>query len=240
MRRIYFAAATVFAISLVTITETTHAAIVGGDVISIDFRGAGGTAPAVANWNDFVYDGVGGDTTLSNLVRLSDGANTGVSILVESIESEGTGFADGSAFGGSSDASIYQDGLRSLGDGNDLIDITISGLDDSLTYDIFGGAFGNTDFGVNWVFVEGSGPTTPGIGPGNTFTAAPITEVATNGSGVIKIRLNDKNNGGTGDETAAGIAELTITANTAPEPSTLGLLSLGVLGSLLVRCRRKR
>ena len=72
--------------------------------------------------------------------------------------------------------------------------------------------------------------------------AAPISGVRTNGSGQIIIQINDPSNASApAAQRNVGLAELTITAvGFAPEPSTLTLLSMGVLGPLLVRRRRKR
>jgi len=211
--------------------DAAPADIVAGDVISIDF---GPTAPVTANWNHFDYDG-GGDTTVNNLMRLSDGADTGVEIEVTSIEGDTLAFLDGSAFGGSSDASIYADGIHSTGSGNDNLFITISGLDDSLEYNLFGGSLrGGADFGADWII---DGVTYSAPGSGNSFVS--VNGVSTTSPGEILITITDPNNAGApANNRNLGLAEFTITA-AVPEPSTFAMLALGVLGVLLPR-RRKR
>ncbi|MDF7799635.1 hypothetical protein P4C99_09165, partial [Pontiellaceae bacterium B1224] len=114
------------------------AAISVDDVIAIDF---GATAPAVANWNQISTSTL----SIADLQRLSDGALTGVGVTVTLTSPNGDYIKNAapSAGLGSTDASIYDDHLAANSTGvsgvNDLITVTYTGLDDSLTYTLTGG-----------------------------------------------------------------------------------------------------
>ncbi|WPJ95477.1 sulfatase-like hydrolase/transferase [Coraliomargarita algicola] len=102
------------------------------DSIRIDF---GATYPVSANWNQFSM--AASTTTVSNLVRSSDGAETTVGITVSGISGNGSNHLAGS---GSADASIYVDHIFAQNESpDDTLTITIFGLDDAQTYDLFGG-----------------------------------------------------------------------------------------------------
>ena len=112
------------------------AAIVGGDVIAIDF---GATAPSVANWNQISTSTL----SISDLQRLSDGTLTGVGVTVTLSGTNGdyvNNAAPGDSSLGSTDVSIYNDHLAANNlSGSDLITVTYTGLDDSLSYTLTGG-----------------------------------------------------------------------------------------------------
>ncbi|MDF7808663.1 PKD domain-containing protein [Pontiellaceae bacterium B12219] len=111
--------------------------IQAGDTLAIDF---GATPSAVPNYNDIIYPNLG----LSGLVRLSDGGTTLVSLDVvmngDSQRNQGS-FVAGNG-GNTTDASVYADGIAlwNSGPDNNSITLTFTGLDDTLSYNIVGGA----------------------------------------------------------------------------------------------------
>ncbi|WP_372796915.1 sulfatase [Pontiella sp.] len=113
-----------------------RAAMTGGDVIAIDF---GATAPAAANWNQISSTAL----SIGDLQRLSDGTRTGVGVVVTLTGTNGdyvNNAAPGDSSLGSTDTSIYNDHLAANNlTGPDLITVTYTGLDDSLSYTLAGG-----------------------------------------------------------------------------------------------------
>jgi len=113
-----------------TFAVTANAALINGDVIVIDF-GRADTYETAGNWNNWT----GSD--LSDLIRHSDGANTGVSLATtDSILVGGADVAP-------TNASFRQTGTIPDNAQRDLIwiddtsgTVTFSGLNDSLTYNV--------------------------------------------------------------------------------------------------------
>lgn len=125
---------TIGAVSALTLTAEDGTPPTSDDSIRIDF---GETAPATANWNQFSM--ASNTTTISNLIRSSDGEPTTVGITVSGISGNGLNHLVGS---GSSDASIYFDHIFAQNESpDDTLIITIFGLDDSNTYNLFGGFY---------------------------------------------------------------------------------------------------
>ncbi|WP_372807246.1 sulfatase-like hydrolase/transferase [Pontiella sp.] len=187
--------------------------------IGIDF---GATAPATAHWNPFLYDGTGGDTTVSNLVRLSDGVDSGVAITVTGIDNDnGLNHLQGS---GSADASIYFDHIYGNDrDADDTLTFTISGLDDAQTYGLFGGFKRDSDL-FEHIWTVGSDART------NTFDGTYVDGYETFGGlspsgGEIVFSITDLANGD-----FASIAELTIfcavTGNVPPSATAQQVTTL--------------
>lgn len=216
--------------------DTRTTGFYSGEAISVDFGPTAPTTPTVGDhWNQFDYDGTAGNTTVTNLGRLKDGLDTGVSITVTSIENDTLTYLNGSAFGGSSDSTIFADGIHSTGSGDDNLFITISGLNPSLFYDLFGGSLrGGNDFGANWTITGASITNVSAPGLGNSFASA--SGIAPDASGVILIQINDPNNGGSpANNRNVGLSELTIVAVPTPAALPAGLALLG-----LVAMRRRR
>lgn len=201
------------------------------DVISIDF---GGVTTAAMNWNEFTRDDPGAnfDHTETNLIRISDGADTGVSLEVTGMDSSASG--SNTQGSGSSDSTIFSDHIQSFGNDNDTLTFTISGLNDSLTYDLTGGFFRPSTaaaadtFGHTWN-VQGDSRqndfvTDVGVDGYESFTGLTST------GGVLTFTITDTVNAG-----RASISELTLTA--VPEPSSTLLLTLAGLGFITRRNR---
>jgi hypothetical protein len=220
----------VFAASLIS-----HAAIVDGDVIAIDF---GETATTEANWNTGVID----DTI--DLIRLSDGANTDVDLTISSVggawSSNVDVFQDGSAQGGSSVFEIYDDGIIIAGLGDDEITLTFTGLDDSLTYNLFAGGQTGADFGANWtISTSATGGVSQDTNYQDTDSYVFYTGITSVG-GTFSITINDISNGKAPTSGRnIGISELTLTAIAVPEPSSYALIASALaLTSVMLRRRR--
>ncbi|WP_372807245.1 sulfatase-like hydrolase/transferase [Pontiella sp.] len=168
--------------------------------ICIDF---GATAPSTANWNWFTGSG---NATLSNLVRLSDGAATEVGLTVGGITSDaGRNHLVGE---GSTDASIYEDHIFAQNESpEDTLTFTFFGLNDALTYRLFGG-FKRDHDAFEHIWTVGSDVRT------NTFDGTYVdgyetfSGVSASG-GEITFTISDLS---AGDDWAS-IAELTLTAN---------------------------
>ncbi|MGD9419100.1 MAG: sulfatase-like hydrolase/transferase [Verrucomicrobiota bacterium JB025] len=169
------------------------------DSIRIDF---GATAPASANWNAFAM--VGSTTTVSNLVRSSDGVATEVGLTVTGISGNGSNHLVG---GGSTDATIYVDHIFAQNESpDDTLTFTISGLDDSLVYGLSGG-FRRDSNRFEHVWTVGTDERT------NAYDGAVVDGYETfsglvPSGGQLSFSISDLD---TGDDWAS-IAELTLTA----------------------------
>ena len=194
--------------AMTMLTHSAHAAVVEGDVISIDF---GSTDPTTTNWNEFTYDGTANNTTVSDLKRLSDGAGTGVSIAITGLDGNGASHAQGS---GSDQASIYGDHVFARGINNDAtvvddtLTFTISGLDDNLSYNLFGGFLRNSgnpqNFDHQW---DVGGDIRTNDGGGGTVDGFETFNGVSSSGGQISFTITDLT-----DADFASIAELTISA----------------------------
>ncbi|MDP0491398.1 MAG: sulfatase [Verrucomicrobiota bacterium JB023] len=112
-----------------------------GDTLKIDF---GDTAPSEAALAEgyVQYNSVSGES----VVLMTDGAGPeeDVTITVTGVDGSFVNNLDGSASGGSADATVYADHVAGNGTDTDTITVTVSGLDDSLTYELFAGMRRNT------------------------------------------------------------------------------------------------
>ncbi|MGD9419096.1 MAG: hypothetical protein Q7R22_009145 [Verrucomicrobiota bacterium JB025] len=193
-----------------------------GDVLRIDF---GNTAPGTANWNQ--YNSTTGASVALN--RFSDGAATGVSIAVTNTASIGNFGNHVASVGGSTDATVFADHIAGNSTSeSDVLTITISGLDDTLGYDLAGGftrtggvSAGSTQWGNIWdvdgdIRVNAPSATEDIIEAFETFSG-----VATTSPGVIEFTIAEN----TGS-TIVSIAELTITASVLLDSDGDGLNDL--------------
>jgi len=200
-----------------------------GSFIQVDF---GNIEPAGIGWNQFaesdISNGIDDLIDSTNLIT-----TVGVNIIGGTPEDD-TVFGDGSAEGGSTLTTVYEDGLTLTGNGNDQFSIEIFGLDPLLEYNLFAGALSFDDsFGAEWTI----GSTVEITEFQNTDPYVTFFNITPDSSGTIIIALDDLVNGNANNNpgTGIGIAELTITV--IPEPSISLLLGLGFLHIVV---RRKR
>ena len=107
-----------------------------GHVLKVDFGNTDPSAAAVAD-GYVQYHSTSGES----VILMTDGAGPedDVTIAVTGVDGNFVNNQNGSASGGSSDATVYADHVAGNGNDADAITITITGLDDSLTYDLFAG-----------------------------------------------------------------------------------------------------
>jgi hypothetical protein len=198
------------------------AGVILGDVLAIDF---GATATSTANYN------IASDTstTVADLVRLSDGALTGVSFGMTGVDQDNANnVASSVGLGNTTDADIYGDGiLANVNATSTAITMTFTGLDDTLTYDLMGGlARVDTQNGPQkWVADWTADGQTVTSG---TFAAdAYVTLSGLSSTGGILSILVD------GKDQYTPIAQLELTV--VPEPATLGLVVAMGGGLLWIR-----
>ena len=201
-------------VAVLTLAVGAQAAIMEGDVIAIDF---GATAPAEANWNQISSSSL----SISDLERLSDGNLTGVGVTVTLTAANGdfiNNIAPGDASLGSTDASIYNDHLAANDlSVPDLITVTYTGLDDSLSYTLTGGmarggnasAFEQTYTvgGIDYHYTDSSG----------VDAYAEYAGLSSSG-GVLTFTVSDY-----ADDDLASISQMTLTAMEPPGSPSLVL-----------------
>ncbi|MBK1831423.1 PEP-CTERM sorting domain-containing protein [Verrucomicrobiaceae bacterium R5-34] len=213
--------------SIASLAATANAAVVLGDIIAIDF---GATTTTTANYNHSTHATNTGD--VADLIRLSDGAATGVSFTLDGSSQDNINYVAGNG-GNTTDATIYADGIiantSNGASGNPTsLTLTFNNLDDSLAYDlVVGSTRADTqanpqNFEVNWT-AGGNTVLSSGIAPDGYVSFNGLK--STGGELVITVD---------GTNQYSPIAQLELTA-VVPEPSSAALLGLGGLALILRR-----
>ena len=209
-----------------------HAAtIASGDSIFVDF----GEDFSTGNENNI-------SSSLSTLsiadaIRLSDGALTGVGIAVTM--SPDSGWTEANTIAGTgpnalntADELVYGDALG-RNNGDQLMVITFTGLDDALTYDLMGGISsteGTGKFKTGWT-IENQAILTYQLSDATAANGYISFEELTSTAGELTITLD---RAGTAH---MGVSQLQLTAVAVPEPSATALLGLGGLALILRRSK---
>lgn len=133
------------------------------------------------------------------------------------------------------DTNALKDSLfaNNAGSGPVSMVVTISGLDDTKTYDLllYGGRINNQNLFQTWSLTEGTGGANVSHDSlGNTTVAVDWDSISTNGSGVIAFSISG--NSGSGAAAAINFGQII----EVPEPSSLALIGIG--GLLIARRRR--
>ncbi len=226
-----------------------QAAVLAGDVISIDLGGnQEGQSPTGDNWNNF-GDGTdrfgSGDvpaTLLSDLIRRSDGAGTGVDLVLVSInDADGnesgtaaTSFGTGAGFPESATQDVFFISDKSNNDMSLVFELR--GLDPALTYDmtLFGKDDSADDNRAVAIFTDTTfaGGVSDSYDPdNNTSDTAVLSALSPDANGTLQITWTMGQGGGT-----SSLLSL-VEVSAIPEPATMGLLAMG--GLAVLRRRRK-
>ncbi len=208
-------------------SSAAHAATIAtGDSIYVDF----GETPTIGLGVNNILNGA---LIVTDAIRLSDGAATGVGIAVTRSDS-GSTFTDQGAVAGNAlntnDSSAYGDALGINNANTVTMSITFTGLNDLLTYDLTGG-FSTTDPTVSEKYqtvwnIAGQTPQSSDATPVNGYIS--FAGLASS-DGTLTITLDR------GVKNHLGVSQLQLTA--VPEPSSAALIGLG--GVALILRRRK-
>lgn len=204
---------------LLALVAGAQADLIAGDVIKIDF---GANESTDTTWNTYKIN--------SGTLALTDqyAEDDGVTVTVTGADGNGLNNLDGSAYGGSDDADVYFDHVFDNSGGERAFTVTISGLDDDLTYDLFGGYL--RDAGTfETTYTVGGTAYTYEFADGYVNAYNTYSDLSS-ADGVISFTVS-----GMTTSDIASISELTITA--IPEPATIGMLGLGTVGLLAFRRR---
>ncbi|GEM_PF-3107631 len=234
---------------------SAQAAILAGDTIVIDFtkNGAGTTGISGETWNNIQEAdngtdgwGAGGIETVviaSNLVRISDGAATGVGITYDGLAAGSNSGIGGLSVGADDASAIFAvSGLIPTAAQGDVTfqvngetQYTFTGLDDSLTYNFSFQSWTSTTArnATDWRINPGlASESTLTIDPNDSPSVYTFSNVATDGSGNIILRsLNTSGGANNGHINAMEITAI-------PEPSTFALFGLAGLAAVFVARRR--
>ena len=234
-KRINYLSAVV-SVMLLLSCSTSSAQIFSSDVVSVDFGITDTNANLSPNWNDF--DPRSRPFELQNLVRRSDGSGTGVNLIASGFTNSGGGNALGITQGGSPDITIYEDHIFS-NDAIDVIMLSFRGLDDDLSYSLFGGFFrtGVFDEAFDNTWTVGTDVRSH-VAFGGEINSYETYESLSSSGGEILLTIEaiGSNPSGTVSGAAALISEITLTVSAVPEPSSFVLIGMGFFG-LIARHR---
>ena len=222
----------------------TQAAIEPGDVIKLDFSNSGDGDGGLSNWNTVISG-----NTITNPIRHSDGAQvSGVNVSITNWVNNNYNNDGGAAnWGGTAGDPYYVLGADDIyfhGSSNDL-SVTFGGLDSDLKYNVgIYSLIGNNGH-VSEGFRVTNGDSTEYVE--NTravrWGATSLTDAGTffeelmpNVGNEISITIDDL--GGSYYPLNAIVLEALVPP-AVPEPATLFLASLGLIGAVVYRRRRK-
>jgi len=244
-------------ILLSLIPSFSHAAVVAGDTLVIDFTKVG--QETAGNWNnvseaDLGTNGWTGSTGIqgpvvlaSDFIRFSDGAATGVGLSFAGLEA-GVGSGTNSGIGGLSvaaddaAASFAVSGLIPTSAQQDVsfhvngeTQFILTGLDNALTYNLSIQSWTSTTAreSMDWVVNPGlASESTQSVDPNTSPSVYTFSGLSTDGSGQIILRNTDAAFGGT-NVGHINAMELTV----IPEPTSLTFVTLALGALVLIRFR---
>ena len=202
-----------------------QAAITSGDSIFVDF----GKTASTGNENT-ISSTIANSLSIADAIRFSDGALTGVGLTVAKSGGNWTQATTSAGTGpnalNTTDAAVYEDGLGMNNGGAATMSITFTGLSDSLTYDLTGGVYANSNYMTGWTIAGSPRQLSDATASGGYISFAGLTSSAN----TLTITLD--NNG----LKHLSVSQLQLTA--IPEPGTYALLGgLLALGYVMVRRR---
>ena len=187
-------------LSLLLTFESAHAQLVAGQGIGIDFNGSAATTGT--NFNAFSEDTDDGETaSLTSLIDLTGAGVSGVTFSLENQTGQNTERADfntqgtgGTVTGPLSEMAVWDDGYISNNQGAAPLDngghfeLSFTGLNDSMTYELTGGFDNNNaNFDATWSANGQSFTTNPTGADGAGYGS--LSGLTTDGSGNLVIQV---------------------------------------------------
>lgn len=212
-------------------------AIIEGDILVVDFGKTG--SETGGNWNDSAKAAnaqytANGEVLLSDMIRYSDGAATGVGLEWDEVTGSSSFAGIGGATVASVGASASFSSIGTIPDNaqvdvnyfNNVSTLTLTGLDNSLTYNVE--IMSKLDVARNTQAIVVGG-VSKNIDPDLVPWVTAYNGLSTDGSGNLTISLTSTG----GSAALQHINALSLVA--IPEPTTLGLMGLCAFGALMIR-----